>query len=198
VSVVADPASTAAVTLGAVRDHGDGSYSFPVTAGTATGSARFLIAVDDGRGPRRLSPSPEVRLVNDTLWTDRAELSVAAGGTLQLAVQPGPVLGAGRPFALLASNSGTTPGLRLSTLYTLPLNPDALFHVTLYGAFTGTIPELIGVTSARGTAATRITFPPGTYGLPADSGLSFAYVLFDPAIFRADYASRAVTVRLVP
>src|SRR5690606_22326840 len=106
VSVALDPSSTAIVGLGAVRDHGDGTYSFPVTAGTAAGIARIAVTVDDGSGARRLGPLFTVPLVTDRLWASRTEISVRRGGRIDFALQPGASLGAGRVFVLLASMSG--------------------------------------------------------------------------------------------
>jgi len=49
------------VTPGPVTDHGDGSYSFPVRAGTTTGVDRLLVRVEDGLVSAVLYPYPELR-----------------------------------------------------------------------------------------------------------------------------------------
>ncbi len=49
-------------TPGPVVDHGDGSYSFPVTAGTGLGTQEFEIMADDGAGQVTLYPYPALRL----------------------------------------------------------------------------------------------------------------------------------------
>src|SRR5690606_22372800 len=146
-----------------------GTYDVPLTAGTRPGSARLIVTVDDGSGPRRLMPAPEVLHVLDRLWADRTQLSVTGGGTIRFALQPGGLAGSQRPFVLLASNSGTRPGLFIPPIYTLPLNPDLLFVATVNAAFTGVMPELSGVTSVSGFATTAVTFPKGAYSLPQGS-----------------------------
>lgn len=192
VVVQLDPTSTSNATPGAVTDHGDGTYSFPLTAGTTFGRVRLRVLVDDGSGARLLHPLPEVRVSLDRLWADRTEISVASGGTIQFAIQPGAAFGRGRPWVLLASMSGTQPGVRIPPFYTLPLNPDPLFDATLFAAFWGVMPELIGVTSASGVDSTAVTFPPGLYTIPAGRDLSWAYALFDPVTL----TSNAVDVRI--
>ena len=48
-------------TPGAVTDHGDGSYSFPVRAGSTTGVDRLEVRVEDGLVSAVLYPYPELR-----------------------------------------------------------------------------------------------------------------------------------------
>jgi uncharacterized Ntn-hydrolase superfamily protein len=194
VGVALDPTSTSNATIGAVRDHGDGRYSFPITAGTNAAGIRLRVTVDDGSGPRRLTPAPGILVSTEFLWTDRAEISAAQGGRLAFAVQPGPPFGVNRIWVLLASNSGTSPGVTIPPFYHLKLNPDPLFQVTVIGAFHQTIPELIGVTSGLGLSTSGITFPPGLYGLRPGTDLAFAYVLINPV----SLTSNPVTIRIVP
>ncbi len=47
--------------IGAVTDHGDGTLSVAISAGTAVGTDRFTVTVDDGIRPVILLPLPELR-----------------------------------------------------------------------------------------------------------------------------------------
>jgi hypothetical protein len=197
VQVAIDPTSTTNATLGTLRNNGDGSYDLPITAGTTIGRLVLHVDVDDGGGaPRPLAPAPQIDTSgpNDRLWSSHVELSATSGGTVDFAVQPGPFLGGNRSWVLLGSLSGTRPGIMLPPFYNLPLNPDALFEVTLLGAFGGLIPELSGRTPPSGLAATALRFPPGLYAMPIGRDLSFAYALINPTTL----TSNAVTMRLVP
>ncbi|MBK8976159.1 MAG: DUF1028 domain-containing protein [Planctomycetes bacterium] len=195
VTVANDPTATATVGIGAIVDNGDGTYDVPLTAGTTPGRARLLVTVDDGTGPRQLVPATEVRCVSDVLWRSRAQLSAGTGGRVDFAIQPGAAFGAGKPFFLLASASGTNPGLFIPPFYRLPLNPDPLFNATVVGAFRGVIPELAGMVPATGFTRTSLDFPAGIYGIPTGTDVAFAYVLGLPTI---SYTSNAVLVRIVP
>lgn len=69
VSVMHEPDSAGQSSIGAVSDHGDGTYTLTLTAGTMTGTDRFKVTVDDGGGPMRaviLTPSPQIELVDQT------------------------------------------------------------------------------------------------------------------------------------
>ncbi|MBI5853068.1 MAG: DUF1028 domain-containing protein [Planctomycetes bacterium] len=193
VTVVVDPSSTTNPTVGAVTDHGDGSYSFPVTAGTRFGQAFFAIDVDEGRGRRRLGPLTQIAISQNRLWTDRTTLSATSGGRVQFGIQPQGFFTADRWWVLLGSMSGTTPGIRIPPVVLLPLNADPFFEATAVAAFNGTMPSLLGRTSPTGFANTSLTFPPGAWSIPLGTNLSFAYTLFDPVTF----ASNPVTIRIV-
>jgi len=188
--------STTNATLGAVRDNGDGTYDVPITAGTAPGRLVLQVEVDDGSGLRPLAPAPEIdtSTLNDRLWTSHASISATAGATIDFAVQPGPFFGANRSWVLLGSLSGTRPGITLPPFYNLPLNYDALFEVTVLGAFAGYIPELSGQTPASGLTATALRLPPGLYAMPVGRDLSFAYLLINPL----SMISNPVSIRIVP
>lgn len=56
VSVSLAPESTSEPAIGPVVDHGDGTYTFEVTADTTAGTALFRVEVDDGVRPVRLAP----------------------------------------------------------------------------------------------------------------------------------------------
>ncbi len=88
-----------------VVDHGDGSYSFEVRAGTLPGTQRFEIRVDDGIRPVVLYPHTEIRL--DPLVSLRTQSRPSGGrgeDSLTLSVQRDPSPGA--PFVLALSQDG--------------------------------------------------------------------------------------------
>jgi hypothetical protein len=59
VRVVHSPLSAGISTIGDITDHGDGTFSVELTAGTSPGVDRFIIEVDDGI--RRVTLTPEPR-----------------------------------------------------------------------------------------------------------------------------------------
>lgn len=192
VQVTLAASNTTNATIGAVRDNGDGTYDVPVIAGTAGNRLVLDVRVNDGSGPRLLAPNPVLPTTTDRLWVDRNVVPASTGGRVEFALQPGPFAGANRLWVLLASASGTFPGILLPPFYHLPLNPDPLFHVMLQAAVTGTMPELIGLTRPGGVAGTAITFPPGVYSFPIGLDLAFAYALIQPFSGTSNF----VTVRI--
>lgn len=194
--IAVDAASTTNATLGAVRDNGDGTFDVPITAGTTFGRLILQVRVNDGSGARQIGPKPTLSTSGSTerLWASRTEISATTGGIVDFAVQPGFLFGANRIWVLLASISGTRPGINLPPYYNLPLNPDVMFQVTLQAAFSGIMPELVGRTSSAGLAATAVRFPPRMYALPIGTNVSFAYALINPVTL----TSEAVTFRITP
>jgi len=119
-------------TVGEVTDLGDGSYSFPLTAGTQAGVDRFEITADDGFVKATLYPYLEVRHDERApLHAGFDAISATRGANVPFVVDV-----ASKPrghYLILGTLSGTTPGLRRGRL-TLPLNPDAFTHTTLVRA----------------------------------------------------------------
>lgn len=60
VAVTHDATSDGLTTIGAVQDLGNGTYTVPITAGTAPGTDVFRVVVDDGQGPVTLHPFPRL------------------------------------------------------------------------------------------------------------------------------------------
>ncbi|MCB9876552.1 MAG: hypothetical protein H6835_03030 [Planctomycetes bacterium] len=96
--------------------------------------------------------------------------------TLQLA---GADALANRPYALLASLSGTSPGTSIGAV-TLPLNWDGFTSVVLETYGSGALPGFFGTLSADATATatfdTNIPVPPALLGLHVD----FAWLTVAP------------------
>ncbi|MFO1054002.1 MAG: DUF1028 domain-containing protein [Planctomycetota bacterium] len=194
VRVTVDPQSLGNATPGVVRDLGDGSYEFDVTAGVAPFPTRFVITVDDGHGTRILAPNPQIAVSTDRLWVNRRQLSAAAGGTIDFTVQPRTVGGGNHLWIMLGSMSGTSPGVIIPPGFRLPLNVDTFFEATAAGVSSGLLPQFVGVTSPAGVSVTSLTLPPGVFTIPSGTDLSFAYVLLNPMTL----TSNAVTVRITP
>lgn len=62
VSVTLAPESTSEPEIGPIVDHGDGTYTFEVTADTTAGTALFRVEVDDGVRPVRLAPDAAMEI----------------------------------------------------------------------------------------------------------------------------------------
>ncbi len=156
VAVAEGPAD---LVLGPVLDRGDGSYAFEVRAGTLVGLARFEVVADDGVVRATLYPRPELRLDPVTpLHVGVDTISATSGATLPFTLQD--AAGAGSAFLLVASGSGTEPGLVVGPHH-LPLNPDALLLRSLNRAGTGAFLGSIGRLDGTGRAETTLRLPPG-------------------------------------
>jgi len=138
-----------------VADHGDGSYSFSLGAGTRVGLDRFAITAEDDLIQATLFPFLEVRSEAPTaLHVGVDALSASVGGSAPFVLVPrGAAPGAF--FALLASGGGTAPGQRLPGGVVLPLNRDPWFFAAARSA------ALHGVLDATGRAELEVAVPPG-------------------------------------
>lgn len=124
-------------------------------------------------------------------------ISVAGGGAQQFKLDAGPAR-AGEIFALLASASGSSPGLPLGPGVVLPLVVDAF---TDFSALSANLPPYannFGVLDAFGSAQSSLTIPPGTSAALATLTLTHAYATFDLVTGEAQFASNPVTVDLLP
>ncbi len=191
--VAPDPLSTAPVGIGAVVDHGDGSYSFQITAGGAAGQATLRVTADDGGRPVLLWPPLDIPVTGDALWAGSSTLSARTGGTVALTLHAGAAR-TGRPYALAAGASGTTPGTALGAIR-LPLNADPLVSASLLLANSPVLVNTAGLLDAEGRADAAFTPPAGPLLAPlAGTELHFAYALLAPI----DFASNAVAVSIRP
>lgn len=191
VSVALDPSSTTTATLGAVIDHGDGTYSFPVTAGTTAGDLRLRIVADDGVSPVLLTPRFEIPVRADALWAATGRLSVGAGGTVDFRLD-GTSGGAGRLYALAATASGTVPGVSLPPIV-IPLNYDPLFEWSLWFANTSVFVNTVGFLDGTGRARASFVAPPAVFSSLLGGDLHFAFAVLQPT----SLASNPVRVELV-
>lgn len=134
--------------------------------------------------------------VNMQLFTDVDQVSASSGGVVTLSVEIGPNHG-GEAYAVVASGSGTTPGVALAGGLHLPLNPDVWTEVTLAFANTPLFPGFRGNLSATGTATARMDtlgpFDPFLVGTELD----FVAVAMDGG-FVPTHVTSPTRVSLVP
>jgi hypothetical protein len=152
---------------GPVVDHGNGTYSFALTATTSAGLDTWRVRATDAVGPVVLQPDVQMRVDPlAPLHVGLDELSVSAGGSVPFTLNVG-ASQAGTPFVLLGSTSGTQPGTSFSGV-NVPLNADRLFNLMLFAQ-----PPLLvgspGVLDADGRAS--VTFSPTPDLLLTLSGL---------------------------
>jgi len=183
--------SAGLVAAGRVEDRGDGSYGVVLTAGTATGTARFAVEVDDGSGRVRLHPELELRLdPAASLHAGFDGLSAALGGVVPFTLDLGAAR-AGAPYRLLASASGTDPGQRLGGLV-LPLNPDPVLDFTRSQAGSPAWPDGAGTLDAEGRAQASLVAPPGALASLAGRRLAWAAIGLGPSPAVSDVATLSI------
>ena len=165
----------------------EGSGSDPEDV-PATSSVTHLSALS--RRPRPFpGPSPQ------PLSADAAELSVAAGGTIALALDGGPAH-AGALHLVLGSVTGNVPGIPIDG-HVLPLNYDPYLQLTLNGG--GLVLGGVGFLDAAGSASAALVAPPGV--IPAvliGSQLHHAWAGLDLLTGLVTITSNAIPTALVP
>ena len=132
--------------------------------------------------------------VENSLFQDGAELSLAAGATQTLDLQAG-AEHAGETYFVLGSATGTAPALSVDGLE-LPLVFDDWFQFTLSNP-NGVIQNSLGVLDAQGEASASLEVPAGTDPNLAGLSLFHAFVSFDGS-GQAQHTSNAVPALLVP
>lgn len=192
VTIAKDASSTGALTIGTIKDNGDGTYSVPLTAGATSGMVKLLVTVDDGKGVVRIGPDPMIGVTKNRLWVSNQAMPLQTGGTVEFVINQGKT-NASRIYLLMASNSGTRPGFAINQNQVLPLNVDPVFWTVFWLSGSSSFPSFLGRLDAQGRKTIRMQLPRGIYGLPAQSELSFATALFYPL----DNISNPVDIRLV-
>ena len=131
-------------------------------------------------------------LVDLPLTADNDEIYSVGGGTVNFTLTGG-AANAGKPFALLGSNSGTSPGTTLPGGLVLPLNRDLVTNFTwgnpthpFFTNFQGNLDA-----SGNATATLSTTFVPSA--VPPGSVLSFAWM----TTFPFDFVSNPVDVNVI-
>ncbi len=191
VTVTVEPGATAGVTIGTVNDLGTGEYWIPVTAQNTVGTAKLRVVVDDGMGPVTLYPFPTVTVAKaPSLTCDVNAISASAGGAANFTLDTGAVLGT-RPYLVLCSLSGTTPGFWQGSVY-VPLVHDFATDVSVVFANVAPFTSTLGVLDPAGQASAGASFPGGVLSSIVGSQLSFAFVTLD----QVDFASEAVTISI--
>ena len=150
---------TSIATPGPIADHGDGTYSFDLTAGDEEGLDRFIVTAVQGGVKATLFPFLEVRSdARRPLHAGFDSISSAAGAEVPFVVDVPE-----RPeayYMILGSMSGTEPGIGFGP-FSLPLNPDRLTLTTLvHGGRSDLLPGTIGRLDELGRARAALTAEP--------------------------------------
>lgn len=191
--VTHEPGSAGATSAGTVVDHGDGTYSIPLTSTGIAGVDRLRVTVDDGQGDVVLFPFVQIGAVQvPALSAQAPAISTTAGDDVVLAIDAGPAL-AERPYLVLCSMSGSTPGFMLDGTH-VPLAFDAA--VAWSYALCGQLPFVqgCGVLDAQGRASPGLVLQPLDLRPSIGKTLTFSFVTLDPI----DWAADAVDVQIVP
>jgi hypothetical protein len=160
------------VSVGAVSDHGDGSYSFEVTAGAVAGDESLAILADDGVVAATLHPPLALALDPPAvLHAGWHALSASAGGGVPFTIDFGGAA-AGAGYVLLGGVSGTAPGVPLGGGL-LPLNVDVVTHLILAASGPPLLPGFAGVLDGNGRASAAFVATPGL--LAAGVGVRFDF-----------------------
>ena len=177
VLVTPAPGTTPVTTTGPVTDHGDGTYSVAVAAGTQPGIDEYVITADDGVVTATLYPFLEIRVEPLTpLHCGEKFLSAGAGGIVPLTVNTG-ASDAGLVYFVLGSASGTQPGTPMGNDL-VPLNADAFTDFTLLFANGAVLPNTLGLLDGNGHAEAAFAVPPGVLNAAIGLRLDWAAIAF--------------------
>jgi hypothetical protein len=170
-------------TFGPAVDHGDGTYSVTVTAGAGQGRDLLDIVVDDAISPVHLYPYPTLDLT-DTLTSDVASLSAAAGGTVNFSLI-GPVETTPPNYLLLASASGTSPGIPLGSVV-VPLDLDQVVLLSWLLRNGANFVNTDNVLASDGTQSAQFVAKPGELTPLIGLDLDFAWFTVSPVTFASN------------
>jgi hypothetical protein len=165
--------------IGPVRDLGDGRYSFTVGAGRSLGQDRLVITADTDVVHATLFPYLEIEtLPPPAVHMGRSAISAAAGGAVPFVLSQPQRPGAA--YLLVASASGTVPGLDLAAGVHLPLNRDGILGLTRRLAGDPLwLPGTRGVLDAHGRAEASLLAPPGALLPFVGATFSWSAVFFE-------------------
>jgi len=125
---------------------------------------------------------------------DKSIISLSGGGAVTFDISTCPPR-AGDIYALLGSISGTSPGIDMG-LFTVPLNPDAYFFISVTAANTYPFANSSAFLDGAGTAQASFGLAAGTDSSLAGSILYHAVVIVDLGTLSAVEASAADTLTL--
>lgn len=141
-----------------------------------------------------------VRTACFALAADQARVSLATGGQVEFALHATAGIPNGSVYALVGSASGTTPGIPAPG-FTIPLQPDAYFALTLQslnsGPFVGTS-GVIAANAGLGPAFAQLVVPPGLPPAFAGITLHHAVLAATPTTLTLVAASDACALTFVP
>lgn len=148
------------VSIGGPIWQGGDTYSFPVSAATVSGTARYTVEVWHNWQKTRLYPDLEIVAEAPTpLHIGRTEVSSGEGGSVPFVLDVGSA-NAGASYLLLVSGSGTQPGTPFGNL-TLPLNSDRLLDWSLAGPNGANWPGSQGSLDGSGRASSTLSIDVG-------------------------------------
>jgi len=134
-----------------------------------------------------------VKALPNPLVADVDSISVRTGGVVNFNLNAG-VDNANRDYFLLASASGTQPGLNLPLGETLPLNWDLVTELFMKLANGPMALNFSGTLDKDGKASAKLDTLGPIPGNPAGVTLNFAYLLYYPF----DFVSNPVGVQILP
>jgi uncharacterized Ntn-hydrolase superfamily protein len=193
ITMTHDPSSAGSSTIGAAVDHGDGTYSVPLTAGRFAGEDVFKVIVDDGVSPVTIYPKPSLEVGTALrLRADVASISAGSGDDVNLTLQASPPF-SGRTYLLMLSASGTDPGFAWGNVH-VPLNYDTVLLDSIQFANVPPLENTEGTLDSSSKAKAALKPGPGLLTPLVGATLSFAYVTLSPD----DFASNPIQVLIVP
>jgi hypothetical protein len=141
---------------GPVTDHGDGTYTFELTATTDPGRGVWHVTVDDSVHEVLLWPPLSLESVAPVdFHASWYAVSAAWGADVTFTLREAP----GRPFQVLGSLSGTSPGTQVGSVL-VPLNQDRLFTLSLGGLGPPVFEGMAGALDGAGRALAVFHLPP--------------------------------------
>jgi uncharacterized Ntn-hydrolase superfamily protein len=158
-------------------DNGDGTHTFHVTASSTPGHASWRVVIQQGSDVVQLQPEVEIEvdpLVDLHVGFDK--VSVSEVELVPFVVNRG-ALEAGRPYQLLGSARGTSPGTPWKGLV-IPLNRDRLFTYTWLFPNTDVFRQSAGALDAIGRAEASFGLPDASSMIYVGRHLDFCGLLF--------------------
>lgn len=177
VTILQTNAGPSVATAGPVTDHGDGTHTFTLTATTDAGPGSWRIVVQDHNKTIHLHPDLELAVDPVTeLHVGFDAVSATAAPIVPFVLNAGAAEG-GRPYLLLGSASGTSPGTPWTGGLTLPLNSDRLLEFTLSAPNSTELPGSQGALDATGRAEAALAFAAHHYSPFVGGHFDFCAVL---------------------
>ncbi|MCA9321843.1 MAG: hypothetical protein KDB53_13965, partial [Planctomycetes bacterium] len=145
------------------------------------GDSRPLTFASDGLISLRINfndgTAANVVIPMGALTTSSNEVSLSAGGTQIHHIDAGAASGS-RPYLLLGTVSGTSPGISLGAL-TLPLNQDFVFNLTLSSPNVFPLINTLGFTNSQGRATAALITAPNSSPAFLNFTFHWAFVATD-------------------
>jgi hypothetical protein len=127
-----------------------------------------------------------------SFWADAYDVSAASGGNIDLFLDAG-ASNAGRPYLIVASFGGSSPGVNLGSVH-VPINPDGLFDYALRRVGRPPFQEFIGLLDGQGQALADFNLSSAQIGSLAGETMTFAFVIWNPITF----GSNAIDIEITP